>query len=101
MSLCSVCQRLLGDGVNFFGCASNEVSALVQSSSSCRYCRFLYEGLQFCVQGLLLRNDLSLLVLEPGFASAGLLINFQDTNARQIAGVEYFCPPGERVTRPV
>lgn len=89
--LCSICQPLLVE-TKGRPLGIQELSALRILSSNCRYCRIVYESLRHCLPDLIHLDGLTLF----GVKSAGHLIGVRDSYGKQIAGVEYLSPPGER-----
>jgi hypothetical protein len=94
-SLCSICQPLLAETR---GCplGNQELSALRLLPSNCKYCRIVYESICHCLPDLIHLDGLTLFGVETGDLSAGHLIGVRNSDGRQIAGVEYLIPPGER-----
>jgi hypothetical protein len=56
----------------------------------------VYESLHHCLPDLIHLDGLTLFGVNSGDLSAGHLIGIQDSSGKQIAGIEYLSPPGER-----
>ena len=56
----------------------------------------MYESLRHCLPDLIHLDDLTIFGVESGNLSAGHLIGVRNSYGKQIAGVEYLSPPGER-----